>query len=842
MDKGKLLSLSLFLLPVWGFSLTLSPPAAQANPFVEFDIVFEDNYTWSSTGEAGKYDIQNIATHELGHTLKLGDLYGSGDTEKTMYGYAASGETKKRTLHQDDIDGICYIYPKPENQPPDTPSLPTGLDSGTPNAAYTFIGTTTDPDGNQVAFKFDWGDGSQSGWTSYVDSGSSASKFHSWSTEGTYYVKVKAKDTYNAESGWSVGHPITIRAIVAAYEIPGSTEIYEEGPVGTYTLTQDVDRTIEIMGDNLTLDGAGHKITGGGSGRGVYLRRTGVTIKNLKVRMFGGGIVLEDSSGNTLEGNTVSGNEYGILLAGSSNNNLIGNTVSDNGYGIYLGFSSNNNLIGNTVSDNHDYGICLEDSSGNTIYNNYFNNANDYEFVTSDPNAWSRAKAKGPNIMGGPYLGGNFWAKPTNGGFSQTHPDTDGDGICDEVYTLATNNVDNLPLAPPPPQVMSVTLNPPSPVGIGPVTFTIVFSENMDNNVSPTVTFGRTSPYDDHTISQTSYSADTWVGTFTISTGYDGEQHISISGAKNPTRNAVMPNTSHTFVVDTTSPTGSILINSGAAYTDSRSVSLELSASDSLSGVSRMMIANTSSFKGTSWEGYATSKSWTLTSGDGKKRAYVRFKDGAGNVSRIYSDEIILDTNPPTTTLTDYPPETVTGNIPKVPITFTWIGSDAGGLTPAEELVYQYKLEGHSSYQDWSGWTKDTSETYPLPSGSYTFKVRGKDLAGNYPSEDDPATAASSFTVSLPLIIFPNPCYLNQGDVVTIANLPLQSEVRVYIYDLGGSLVRVLGETDAVIEGGSKSVTWDLRNDREEIVARGIYIYFIPGATEKKTGKIAIIK
>ena len=79
---------------------------------VEFDIVFEDDYVWSSTGEVGKYDVQNIATHEFGHTLSLGDLYGSGDTEKTMYGYASPGETKKRTLHKDDIDGICYIYPK----------------------------------------------------------------------------------------------------------------------------------------------------------------------------------------------------------------------------------------------------------------------------------------------------------------------------------------------------------------------------------------------------------------------------------------------------------------------------------------------------------------------------------------------------------------------------------------------------------------------------------------------------------------------------------------------------------------------------------------------------------
>ena len=302
------------------------------------------------------------------------------------------------------------------------------------------------------------------------------------------------------------------------------------------------------------------------------------------------------------------------------------------------------------------------------------------------------------------------------------------------------------------------------------------------------------------------------------------------------------PTYSDTIILDTTPPSGSILINSGAGYTNSRSVTLTLSASDSLSGVSRMMIANTSSFEGSSWESYRTSRSWTLTSGDGKKTVYVRFKDGAGNVSRVYSDEIILDTNPPTTTLVDYPPETVTANTPKAVATFSWTGSNAAGMTPSENLLYQYKLEGHPSYQDWSGWSKGTSTTFLLPSGNYTFKVRAKDEAGNYPSEDDPETARYSFSVSLPIIIYPNPSSVNQGGIVTFANLPLGSEVRVYIYDLGGSLVRVLEENDTVIEGGSKTVTWNLRNDKEEMVARGIYIYFIPGATEKRTGKIAIIK
>ncbi|MBA7651798.1 hypothetical protein ES703_59624 [subsurface metagenome] len=122
------------------------------------------------------------------------------------------------------------------NRPPNIPSAPTGPDSGTPHTSYTFTGTTTDPDGNQVAFKFNWGDGTQSTWTSYVLSGSSASKSHSWSTKGTYYVKVKAKDTYNAESGWSAGHPITIRAVVLEV-VPPSLDFGEAGKGSTKTMT-----------------------------------------------------------------------------------------------------------------------------------------------------------------------------------------------------------------------------------------------------------------------------------------------------------------------------------------------------------------------------------------------------------------------------------------------------------------------------------------------------------------------------------------------------------------------------------------------------------------------------
>ena len=80
--------------------------------------------------------------------------------------------------------------------------------------SVNFIATTTDPEEDQVSFRFEWGDESESEWTSFVDSGSSASASHSWSSEGIYQVRVKAKDTEGAESSWSTVHQLITRTVV----------------------------------------------------------------------------------------------------------------------------------------------------------------------------------------------------------------------------------------------------------------------------------------------------------------------------------------------------------------------------------------------------------------------------------------------------------------------------------------------------------------------------------------------------------------------------------------------------------------------------------------------------
>jgi len=101
-------------------------------------------------------------------------------------------------------DFYSYLYAIEiiENEPPDKPTI-DGATSGKIKTEYTYTAVTTDPDGDNVSFYFDWGDGTNSGWTGYVPSGIQVYESHTWSKKGTYEIKVKVQDVYGAESEWA---------------------------------------------------------------------------------------------------------------------------------------------------------------------------------------------------------------------------------------------------------------------------------------------------------------------------------------------------------------------------------------------------------------------------------------------------------------------------------------------------------------------------------------------------------------------------------------------------------------------------------------------------------------
>ncbi|TQD26301.1 NosD domain-containing protein [Methanolobus vulcani] len=186
-----------------------------------------------------------------------------------------------------------------------------------------------------------------------------------------------------------------------------------------------------------------------------YARNVTITGFNINGGLLGSsyGIYSYEGRNLTIEKNTISefltGN--GILIKNANYNLFADNTITNNKYGIYIdssyyGTSSYNTFTGNNILFNTDYGIVFNERyiSNNNFYNNYLMNRYNH-FSASAVSIWNTTRSSGVNIIGGSYMGGNYWGRPDGTGFSQTHIDADGDGICDEAYVRGAD-VDYFPL------------------------------------------------------------------------------------------------------------------------------------------------------------------------------------------------------------------------------------------------------------------------------------------------------------------------------------------------------------------------------------------------------------
>jgi Cys-rich repeat protein len=86
---------------------------------LDADIMFNNTRTWAVNGAVGAIDVQAVATHEIGHQLGLNH---SPISAATMYYATGAGNIGPRSLHSDDIAGVCYQYPNGKPKPPECTS------------------------------------------------------------------------------------------------------------------------------------------------------------------------------------------------------------------------------------------------------------------------------------------------------------------------------------------------------------------------------------------------------------------------------------------------------------------------------------------------------------------------------------------------------------------------------------------------------------------------------------------------------------------------------------------------------------------------------------------------
>jgi parallel beta-helix repeat protein len=241
----------------------------------------------------------------------------------------------------------------------------------------------------------------------------------------------------------------------------------------TYTLTGDLDGSIVVNRNNVSLDGNEYSISGGLSLNEI----SNITVKNFVIRggevLLGAGlgislndigISLNGASNVIVTNNTISGfwsiqelnglALFGVAVKGGGSNIITENTLVNNNIGLYFSDSQNNLIIGNNIIDNASQyglsscGIIFSYASNNTVYHNNFMDNITYGVQASDGTFYGFGSPNSINVWDDGYPnGGNYWIDYQRG--YPNAAEIDSSGIGNTSYVIDSQNRDRYPLMDP---------------------------------------------------------------------------------------------------------------------------------------------------------------------------------------------------------------------------------------------------------------------------------------------------------------------------------------------------------------------------------------------------------
>jgi len=201
---------------------------------------------------------------------------------------------------------------------------------------------------------------------------------------------------------------------------------------------------------------------------------------------------------------------------------------------------------------------------------------------------------------------------------------------------------------------------------------------------------------------------------------------------------------------DISAPNCSVSINNGNNYTNSTTVTLNLSATDDVGVVGYYLsqsatipaVSDSGWISVTSTTGYNASVTYTLSSGDGEKIVYVWYKDAAGNVSSIVSDSIMLDTTTPVVTITS---PTSSANYTTTSSTIDLSGSATDGTSGVKNVTWSNDRGESGTVSGTASWSVSGLS---LVNGNNVVTITATDNAGNAGTAVITVTVSTTTTVN----------------------------------------------------------------------------------------------
>jgi hypothetical protein len=183
------------------------PPAKPATPAGQTLGIWNVEYSYtSSTSEPDNEQIYYLFDWDDGTSSAWLGPFSSGQTVTGSHSWTELG-TYGVKVKARDIWGAGSIWSDPlmvtitDNNPPSMPEI-TGPAEGKPGNPYLYNVLSEDLDGHNIYYYVDWGDNSTTGWFGPYVSGTQIHVTHTWSAQGSYTIKAKAKDIMDAESDW----------------------------------------------------------------------------------------------------------------------------------------------------------------------------------------------------------------------------------------------------------------------------------------------------------------------------------------------------------------------------------------------------------------------------------------------------------------------------------------------------------------------------------------------------------------------------------------------------------------------------------------------------------------
>lgn len=212
--------------PIWSFTTEENlPPYEPSDPlpldggmFVPVDVTLSWNGTDPNSFDTLKYDVyfddvnppKQVTWNQTGN---FWDPPYNLTINKSYYWKVVAWDSGGLST-----SGLCWIFTTGINHPPGAPIIkgpkgklvlkslsgviPVPRPLPKPGTSYNFTFIAIDPDGHNLFYLIDWGDGHSEGWIGPYVSGEEVTRNHTWFKKGTFSVRAKAKDIYGAEGPW----------------------------------------------------------------------------------------------------------------------------------------------------------------------------------------------------------------------------------------------------------------------------------------------------------------------------------------------------------------------------------------------------------------------------------------------------------------------------------------------------------------------------------------------------------------------------------------------------------------------------------------------------------------